>query len=56
MRSAKNFDFSNSESPRFVGRVVPGPASDNNVMNGSGKLPTAAVLALEYGFTDVDGK
>ena len=56
MRNAKYFDMSNSESPQFVGRAVAGLAADPNIMQKSGQIFVTAQLALEYGFTDIDGK
>ena len=56
MKAAPHFDLSNSESPQFTGRVVAGLAHDPNLMQKSGQVLVAAALALEYGFTDVDGK
>lgn len=56
MEAAAFLDLSNSESPQFIGRAVAGLASDPNLMNKSGKVSVAAALALEYGFTDIDGK
>jgi NAD(P)-dependent dehydrogenase (short-subunit alcohol dehydrogenase family) len=56
MRNAEYFDMSNSESPQFIGRAVAGLAADPNVMQKSGQVLVAAQLALEYGFTDIDGK
>ena len=50
------FDLSNSESPEFVGRAVAALAADPEVLRRSGQVLVAAALALEYGFTDVDGK
>ena len=50
------FDLSNSESPQFIGRAVAALAGDAQVMEKSGQVLVAAALALEYGFTDVDGK
>jgi NAD(P)-dependent dehydrogenase (short-subunit alcohol dehydrogenase family) len=55
MAAAQWLDLSNSESPAFVGRVVVALANDANVMCKSGQVLVAAVLAQEYGFTDVDG-
>jgi dehydrogenase/reductase SDR family member 1 len=51
-----NFDMSNSESPQFIGRAVTALASDAEIMKKSGQVLVAANLALEYGFTDIDGK
>ena len=56
MRNADYFDMSNSESPQFIGRAVAGLAADPNLMQKSGRILVAAQLALEYGFTDIDGK
>lgn len=56
MRDAQFFDLSNSESPRFSGRAVAALANDALLMQKSGQVLVAAVLAQEYGFTDVDGK
>jgi hypothetical protein len=56
MKSAQFFDLSNSESPQFIGRTVAALATDPNIMQKSGKVLIAAALALEYGFTDIDGK
>ncbi len=53
---ANFFDLSNSESPQFIGRAVAAVAADPDVMNKSGQVLVAAVLAQEYGFTDIDGK
>jgi NAD(P)-dependent dehydrogenase (short-subunit alcohol dehydrogenase family) len=50
------FDFSNSESPQFIGRAVAALANDPDVMTRTGQALVAAELGLEYGFTDVDGK
>lgn len=56
MEAAAFLDLSNSESPQFIGRAVVALASDSNVMERSGQVFVAAALALEYGFTDVEGK
>jgi dehydrogenase/reductase SDR family member 1 len=50
------FDLSNSESPQFEGRAVAALAGDPQIMNKSGLVLVTASLALEYGFTDIDGK
>ncbi len=49
-------DLSNSESPEFIGRAVAALAADSDVMRHTGAVRVAAGLALEYGFTDTDGK
>ena len=56
MEAAAFLDLSNSESPQFVGRAVAALAADPEVLHRSGRVLVAAALALEYGFTDVDGK
>ena len=56
MAAAQYFDMSNSESPQFIGRAVAALAADPDVMQKSGQVLVAAALALEYGFTDIDGK
>ncbi|MCS5594685.1 MAG: SDR family NAD(P)-dependent oxidoreductase [Porticoccaceae bacterium] len=56
LKGAEHLDLSNSESPQFIGRSVAALASDSNIMQKSGQILIAAKLALEYGFTDIDGK
>ena len=56
LKNAQYFDFTNSESPEFIGYCVAGLASDPELMAKSGKVQVAAALAGEYGFTDIDGK
>jgi dehydrogenase/reductase SDR family member 1 len=56
LESAEYFDLINSESPQFIGRAVAGLLHDPNIMDKSGQILVAAALALEYGFTDIDGK
>ena len=56
MAAADFLDLSNSESPQFIGRAIAALATDPNVMERSGRVLVAAALALEYGFTDIDGK
>lgn len=46
----------NLESPAYIGRAVVALASDENVMVNSGRVLTVAQLAIEYGFTDIDGQ
>lgn len=45
-----------TETPRYVGRAVAALAADPAVMGKSGGIHRAADLAVEYGFTDVDGR
>jgi dehydrogenase/reductase SDR family member 1 len=56
MKAAQYFDLSNSESPQFIGRAVAGLANDPDLMQKTGQVFVAAALAIEYGFTDIDGK
>jgi dehydrogenase/reductase SDR family protein 1 len=56
MEAAAWLDLSNSESPEFVGRAVAALAADADVMRHTGAVRSAAGLALEYGFTDIDGR
>jgi dehydrogenase/reductase SDR family member 1 len=50
------FDFSNSESPRFTGRAVAALDQDPKNLALSGSILTCAQVALDYHFTDIDGK
>ena len=56
MASAAWLDLSNSESPQFIGRAVAALAADPDVLRHTGKVLVAAALALDYSFTDIDGK
>lgn len=56
MAAAQFFDLSNSESPHFQGRVVAALANDPAILQKSGRVFVAAQAALDYGFTDIDGK
>jgi len=49
-------DLTNSESPEFIGRAVAALAGDPNVIRHTGIVLVAASVALNYGFTDIDGK
>lgn len=44
------------ETPLFVGRAVAALAADPDVIRKTGQILLASELAVEYGFTDVDGK
>ncbi len=55
MQAGAHLDLSNSESPQFIGRGVAALASDPDVMRKSGQVAVVALLAREYGFTDIDG-
>ncbi|HEU4885024.1 MAG TPA: SDR family NAD(P)-dependent oxidoreductase [Longimicrobium sp.] len=48
--------FARTESPRYVGRAVAALAADPQVMRKSGGIHLVGDLAVEYGFTDVDGR
>ena len=56
MEAAAWLDLSNSESPEFIGRAVVALAGDPDVMRHTGTVLVAARVALEYGFTDIDGR
>jgi NAD(P)-dependent dehydrogenase (short-subunit alcohol dehydrogenase family) len=55
LKAGEFFDLSNSESPQFIGRAVAALANDPELMEKSGQVLVAAALALEYGYTDIDG-
>ena len=48
-------DFALSESPRYVGRAVVALASDPGRERWNQSSVSSGQLALEYGFTDLDG-
>lgn len=52
----KYIDLSNSESPQFTGRAVAALAADPDALRKSGRAWWVSDLAVEYGFTDIDGK
>ena len=56
LANAEYFDFTNSESPQFIGRVIAGLYRHTALMDKSGTVQVAAALALEYGIADIDGK
>jgi dehydrogenase/reductase SDR family member 1 len=56
MQAAAWLDLGNSESPEFIGRAVAALARDPDVARHTGSVLIAAQLALDYGFTDIDGK
>ena len=47
--------FAISETPRYVGRAVAALAADPLLARWSGRSLSSGGLALEYGFTDLDG-
>jgi dehydrogenase/reductase SDR family protein 1 len=55
MEAAQWLDLTNSESPEFIGRAIAALAADPDVLRHTGKVLVAASLAIEYGFTDIDG-
>jgi len=55
LANAAYFDFTNSESPQFIGRAIAALASDPTTSRHNGKALVAAELAPEYAFTDLDG-
>jgi len=55
MENQEHFDMSNSESMQFQGRAVAHLFADPERLKRSGKIFTSARLALDYGFTDIDG-
>jgi NAD(P)-dependent dehydrogenase (short-subunit alcohol dehydrogenase family) len=55
--AAGNKDYLNfTESPEYAGRAVVALASDQHVLEKSGKVLAVGDLAEEYGFTDIDGR
>ena len=48
-------DFGLSESPRYVGRAVVALATDPDRARWNQKSVSSGQLAVEYGFTDIDG-
>jgi hypothetical protein len=48
-------DFALSESPRYVGRAVAALAADPDRFRWNQASVTSGDLAVEYGFTDLDG-
>lgn len=56
LKAAQWFDLSNSESPQFIGRAIVALADDATIMAKSGTVQIAAQVALDYGFSDIDGK
>jgi NAD(P)-dependent dehydrogenase (short-subunit alcohol dehydrogenase family) len=45
-----------AETPEYVGRAVAALAADANVLAKTGRVLTVGDLAVEYAFTDVDGR
>lgn len=53
--STTEFTF-RTQSPYFVGRAIASLANDERVLSRSGQTIYAGDVALEYGFTDIDGR
>jgi NAD(P)-dependent dehydrogenase (short-subunit alcohol dehydrogenase family) len=49
-------ELSRTESPRYLGRAIAALAADPQVEKKSGRVLYAGELAVEYGFTDIDGR
>jgi NAD(P)-dependent dehydrogenase (short-subunit alcohol dehydrogenase family) len=45
-----------TESPRYLGRGIVALAADPDVQRKSGGVHSVGDLAVEYGFTDIDGR
>lgn len=56
MEAAAWLDLTNSESPEFIGRAIAALARDPDVIRHTGTVLVAARIAMEYCFTDIDGK
>jgi hypothetical protein len=52
----KDPHFIASETPFYVGRAVAALAADPNVASKSGQVFSSWNLAVEYGFSDIDGR
>jgi NAD(P)-dependent dehydrogenase (short-subunit alcohol dehydrogenase family) len=52
----KDPNFSQAESPLFVGRAIVALATDPKLLDRTGMLFSSGELARHYGFTDVDGR
>src|SRR4029078_839693 len=55
MELVRGRELPNSESPEFIGRAVAALASDPDALRHTGKVTASASLAIDYGFTDIDG-
>jgi dehydrogenase/reductase SDR family member 1 len=56
MDAAAWLDLSNSESPRFLGRVIAALAVEKDLILRTGKVVVAAQAARDHGIVDIDGK
>ena len=55
LRGEFPYNTEGAESPVFTGRAVAALATDPKLMEKTGKPLVVAELAMEYGFTDIDG-
>jgi NAD(P)-dependent dehydrogenase (short-subunit alcohol dehydrogenase family) len=55
LRTTAPADFALSESPRYVGRAIAALATDPKRARWNQQSVSSGHLALEYGFTDIDG-
>ncbi|HEX2944338.1 MAG TPA: SDR family NAD(P)-dependent oxidoreductase [Clostridia bacterium] len=56
IKAAQFFDLSNSESAEFIGLAASALASDPDILDKSGTKLTAAQIAIDYGYKDIDGR
>jgi Dehydrogenases with different specificities (related to short-chain alcohol dehydrogenases) len=56
MKASEFFDLSNSESTEFIGLAIAALASDLNILDKSGTKQTAAQIAIDYEYKDIDGR
>ncbi len=54
--AAQPFPLDGTESPEYLGRAVAALAADPAILDRTGKVLNAGELAVEYGFTDIDGR
>ncbi len=53
---SQDVDLAQTESTEYIGRAIAALATDPNVLELSGTVQTVGDLAVEYGFTDIDGR
>lgn len=56
MANAEYLELSNSESPRYIGRVGAALLGDDDILNLNGQVCVAADIGRRFGIQDVDGK
>jgi dehydrogenase/reductase SDR family protein 1 len=56
MEAAAWLDLTNAESPEFIGLTIAALAADPDVLRHTGSVLVAASVAVQYGFTDIDGR